>query len=337
MKDQGQHRSILLAMACVAVLWATQPCMALVVSEVMYHPADVGEAFEFIELYNNRAVFEDLTGYAFTNGIQYTFEPGTILGGKEYLVVARDPSALETAYGITGAYGPFSGRLSNDGERIELSNGNGEIVISFQYDDEMPWPASPDGAGHSLILAKLGGDREEASTWSPSMFIGGTPGAPDEVQVEPEDPTLVTLVDVGHPGRYFKGTKEPSPGAGDQATTAWTEITFDDNPNTTAWLEGPSGYGYSNEPGELQFIGTQLNDMRGNYLSVYARLRFTLTSKQIASFSQLQAEIHYDDAFVLYLNGTRVGDSGQMFGPLSTRAGARLRMIWSTTWTWAIG
>ncbi len=242
------------------------------------------------------------------------FEPGTIIGPKEYLVVALEPAALETAYGISGVHGPFAGRLSNDGERVELSNSNGEIIISFRYNDGRPWPASADGAGHSLILAKFGGDPEEASTWSPSMFIGGTPGGPDGVQVRPEGPTLVTLVDVGHPGRYFKGTEEPSPARGGTITTDWTQIQFNDDPGSTAWLEGPSGYGYSNNSSELQFIRTQMNVMNGNYLSVYARLRFTLTAEQITSFTQLPAEVHYDDGFVLYLNGTRVADSGQILG-----------------------
>ena len=313
MKDQGRHRWRLLAMTCVvALLWATRPGMALVVSEVMYHPVEDGgtplgdETLEFIELYNNRAVFEDLTGYAFTNGIRYTFEPGTIIGAREYLVVARDPNALEAAYGVSGVHGPFTGRLNNDGERIELSNSNGEIVISFRYNDGRPWPASPDGTGHSLILSKPGGDPEEASTWSPSTFIGGTPGGPDEIQVKPEDPNLVTLVDVGHPGRYFKGTKEPSPGPGEEATTAWTAVGFNDDPNTTAWLNGPSGYGYSSDSSELATVNTILSDMKGGYTSVYARLRFTVTAGQIASFTKLRSTVHYDDGYVLYLNGVEI-------------------------------
>jgi hypothetical protein len=287
--------------------------MALVVSEVMYHPADEDETLEFIELYNDRVVFEDLGGYAFTNGIEYKFASDTILEAGQHLVVARDPAALVAEYGISNVYGPFIGRLDNDGERVELSNENGEIIISFRYNDGMPWPVSADGTGHSLILARLGGDPEQASTWASSTFIGGTPGGPDQVQAEPEDPTLVTLVDIGHPGRYFKGTEEPSPGAGGQPTTAWTQVEFNDDPRTTAWLEGPSGYGYSNNAGELQYIRTEL-DMVGNYISVYARLPFTLTEEQISSFSQLRAEVHYDDDFVLYLNGTPVAASGGISG-----------------------
>jgi len=320
MKDQKLHFCSLLAITCVVALWAIQPCMGLVVSEIMYHPVEEGgtpdgdETLEFIELYNNRVVFEDLSGYAFTNGITYTFPPGTILGAREYLVVARNPSIVEAAYGISGVYGPFEGRLNNDGERVELSNSNGEIIISFRYNDGMPWPVSPDGTGHSLILLKQGGDPEEASTWAASTYISGTPGGPDETQVEPEDPTMVTLVDVGHPGRYFKGTSEPSPGPGGEATTTWTTIGFSDDPNTTAWLDGPSGYGYSNQEEELMWIRTVLNDMNGGYISVYARLRFTLTPEQIASFTQLRAEVHYDDGFVLYLNGERVAASAEIVG-----------------------
>ncbi|HUT47067.1 MAG TPA: lamin tail domain-containing protein, partial [Sedimentisphaerales bacterium] len=140
MKDAKQHWCCLLMMAYMVVFWTTQSSIGLVVSEVMYHPADAGETLEFIEMYNNRAVFEDLTGYAFTNGIQYVFEPGTIINSREYLVVARDPAALEAAYPISNVLGPFTGRLGNDGERIDLSNNNGEIIISLRYDDERPWP-----------------------------------------------------------------------------------------------------------------------------------------------------------------------------------------------------
>ncbi|UCG58191.1 MAG: lamin tail domain-containing protein [Phycisphaerales bacterium] len=319
MRNIGRYSRVVVVVTCMVVFGATKPSMGLKVSEVMYHPVEVGgipsgdENLEFIELYNDRAVFEDLSGYAFTNGVNYVFGSGTILGAKQYLVVARDPAAVEAAYGISGVYGPFSGRLNNDGERIELSNNAGQIIISFRYNDGRPWPASPDGTGHSLIRAKLGGDPDEASTWSPSTYIGGSPGTADQAQVDPEDPTLVTLVDLGHPGRYFKGNEEPSP-VGGKATTAWTQIGFNDNPGTTGWRDGASGYGYSSSSAERQWIRTELNDMQRGYISIYARLRFTLTAEQIASFTQLRAEVHYDDGFALYLNGTRVAPPTNLTG-----------------------
>jgi hypothetical protein len=299
-------------------LGSARPGWALVFSEIMYHPVEHpvtgDEPLEFVELYNNRAVSEDLGGWVFTNGIEYTFPSGTTLGPKSYLVVARDPNALMAAYGIQNVLGPFSGKLNNDGERIELSSAAGMIVLSVRYNDASPWPVAPDGTGHSLILAKLGGDPEQARSWSSSSYLGGTPGSADQAQTTPADPTLVTLIDIGTLGRYFKGRQEPSPGPDGKATTAWTQVGFDDSPATTAWLEGANGYGYSNSADELQYVGTVLSDMSGNYISVYARLRFTLSAAQAVSFTQLQAEMRYDDGYVLYLNGTRIADSGGITG-----------------------
>jgi len=314
MSHQKHHLIRPWAVAIAAILWLTQPNFGLHVSEIMYHPVDEAETLEFIELYNNRAVFEDLSGYAFTDGISYVFPPNTIVEPKSHLVIARDPAAIESIYDVTGVLGPFDGRLTNSGEQIQLSNPAGEIVISLEYDDDHPWSVSPDGTGHSLILLKTGGDPDEASAWSASTFVGGTPGQADEAQAIPDDPTLQTLVDVGHAGVYFKGRAEPTPDPAGNPTTEWTELSFSANTARTPWTEGPSGYGYSNEGNELQFIRTQLNDMPGNYMSVYARLEFTLTVDQIRSFSGLNAEVHYDDGFVLYLNGSRIADSGQISG-----------------------
>jgi hypothetical protein len=172
---------------CAAVLWMAQPGSAVMITEVMYHPpgqsaSNEDEALEFIELYNNRAMTEDLSGWAFTKGISYVFDPNTTIGPKQYLVVARDPNALKAAYQITNVVGPYIGRLSNTGERVELSNANGGIMFSFKYANTHPWPVSPDGGGHSLVLAKLGGDPDEASSWSASAYIGGSPGGPEPVQ-----------------------------------------------------------------------------------------------------------------------------------------------------------
>ncbi len=291
-----------------------QPAGALVISEIMYNPGGDNEDLEFIELYNDRAVSEDMSGYAFTDGIDYTFDRGTLLGPKQYMVIARDPNAIEAVYGIDNVYGPYSGRLDNGGERVTLANENGGIFTSVRYNDRYPWPVAPDGTGHSLIRAETAGDPEQGSTWAASTFIGGTPGGPDETQGQSEDPSIETLIDIGHTGRVFKGTREPSPGPGGAPTIDWTAIQFNDNPKTTDWIEGPSGYGYSSESNERQFIRTELEDMRTGYLSMYVRLPFELTADQIASFSQMGVEMHYDDAFVLYLNGVRVGDSGTMPG-----------------------
>lgn len=307
-------RLLTLCLPGLLALVLAPPCGALLISEVMYHPNDPNESLEYIELYNDRAVTEDLGRWAFTQGIGFEFPADAMLAPKSYVVIARDPSGVEAAYALTGVLGPFSGRLSNNGERITLTHPNGATVLSFAYGDSRPWPLAPDGTGHSLTRVKMGGDPAEGRSWAPSTFLYGTPGEPDQRVPQTVDPLFTVLIEVGHPGRYFKGLREPSAQANGTPTTAWTQISHDDNPASTDWLNGDSGYGYSNNSAELQNVRTLLDDMRGQYQAVYARLAFTLDADDIASFSSLQAEVSYDDGFVLYLNGTRVADSGNIAG-----------------------
>ncbi|MFC1765039.1 hypothetical protein ACFL6U_23580 [Planctomycetota bacterium] len=215
------------------------------------------------------------------------------------MVIARDPAPLQETYGLAGVLGPYAGRLSNNGEELTLRHPTGAKVLSFAYSDKTPWPLAADGMGHSLTRIKLGGDPTEAATWAPSTWMDGTPGEPDQVEPEMIDPTVTVLVDIGHPGHYFKGRREPSPAADGTPTTAWTQPAFNASPDVTDWLAGPSGYGYSNNSAELQSIGTVLDDMPGQYQSVYARLSFSLTDDEIATFTGLQATVFYDDGFVL--------------------------------------
>lgn len=317
MKVMTSCRFFLFVVSIVS-LFLARPSSALVVSELMYHPVEIegNETLEYIELYNDKGTSEDLSKFTFTSGLTFTFPADTILAPKSYLVLARDPDAVKAAYGLETVFGPFTGRFSNDGEGIEISNPNGGIVLSFEYKDTDPWPVSADGAGHSLILNKQGGDPDDASSWTASSNIGGNPGVADALQKDPEGDKTVTLVDIGSSGRYFKGKQEPSPVDG-LPTINWTKIDFNDNPSTTLWLDGPNGYGYSNQAEELAYIRTNLPEMgvaATGYVSVYARLRFTLTAEQIASISQLTAEMKYDDGYVLYLNGTRVSASSEIQG-----------------------
>jgi hypothetical protein len=318
-RHSGWGLSILVGLV---LLWAARPGYGIMITEIMYHPpgesADTeDEALEFVELYNNQPVSEELSGWAFTAGISYVFEPNTMLGPTQYLIVARDPNAFKAAYPITDVVGPYTGKLANEGERITLSNADGGVVLSFRYGTTSPWPVAPNGAGHCLVLAKLGGDPEEAGSWAASAALGGSPGGPEPIPpaVTPTTTTsTVTLLNIGAPGRYFKGTKEPAPSASGQPTTDWTQVNFNDDPATTGWRDGPSGYGYSNDLAELQWVETQLSDMQYGYLSLYARLPFTLTPAQIASFTKLTAEIHYDDGYVVYLNGARIAASPDLPG-----------------------
>lgn len=165
---------------------------SLVISEIMYHPADPTSAeiavgfdnddyFEFIEIRNTGTQALDLSNVRFTKGIDFDFSG--ILGAGETLIVVNNIAAFSMRYGGLPVAGAWTGKLDNGGEQIKLSFGAGEAISDFLYDDIAPWPTSPDGSGASLtrILTSPANDPNSPASWRPSVAVGGSPGATDVV------------------------------------------------------------------------------------------------------------------------------------------------------------
>ena len=161
----------------------------LVISEIMYHPKeDTGQTnanLEFVELFNSNPFYEDISGYRLTGDVEYTFPPGTILPGGSLVVVAADPFAVEDAYKIENVFGPFTNSLPNDRGNVGLRNNNDHLLLEVDYDSRHAWPVAADGAGHSLALARPSYGENQREAWAASDAIGGSPGRPEPVSVEP--------------------------------------------------------------------------------------------------------------------------------------------------------
>lgn len=97
---------------------------------------------------------------------------------------------------------------------------------------------------------------------------------------------------------YFKGNQEPP--------YDWVNPGFDDS----NWLEGKPGFGYSDFDDR-----TVLDDMQGNYSSVYVRNEFVIADPN--KISPLILTIDYDDGFVAYLNGIELTRSNIKGNPPS--------------------
>ena len=138
----------------------------------------------------------------------------------------------------------------------------------------------------------------------PTEQVQGFPASalqpPTECEVQFDD---TILIDLGAGWKYFKGTEEPAPAPIGTPTTMWTATEFDDS----RWLRGFTSIGYGDGDD-----ATVLSDMRGNYISVYLRRRFTLDDP--SQFENLILEIAYDDGFVAYLNGDEIARSANMEG-----------------------
>ena len=139
---------------------------SLVISEIMYHPADPTAAeilagfdddddFEFIEIRNVSQNTIDLTDIRFTKGVDFDFAGSAItsIPAGGYVLVVRNQAAFEMRYG-TGlpVAGEWDGKLDNSTERVKLSYGAGETVIDFTHFDSGSWDPAADGNGSSLTL-----------------------------------------------------------------------------------------------------------------------------------------------------------------------------------------
>lgn len=160
---------------------------ALVLTEIMYNPRAAwpgGDDLEFVELWNSGLITEDLTGHRFEGEITYTFPPGTRIAPGQFLVLARNPAAAQSFYGVP-CLGPLPQRLNNAGGTVRLVNELGGTLLEVTYGNAQPWPAAANGTGHSLVLARPSYGENDPRAWAASDVIGGSPGRHDGYGPEP--------------------------------------------------------------------------------------------------------------------------------------------------------
>ncbi len=215
----GQKLLVAVLLATCIGVSSVRADSVVVFNEIMYHPQTNESTLEWLELYNQMGVDVELSGWSIKGGIDYQFPEGTVIAGRSYLVVALSPASL-MATGLTNVLGPFTGRLSNGGEKLELRNNNDRLMDEVNYGVEGTWPVAPDGAGPSL--AKLDADNPSGppASWASSEQIGGTPGA---VNFQSREITIQTTNSVLIDSTWrFESS-------GTDLETGWREADFDDS------------------------------------------------------------------------------------------------------------
>lgn len=89
---------------------------------------------------------------------------------------------------------------------------------------------------------------------------------------------------------YLAGGETPE-------TEMWTQVGFD--PMDEGWAEGVAGFGYGDNDDR-----TLLEDMAGNYTSVFVRREFEIPKD--TDLKKIGLVMNYDDGFALFLNGKEV-------------------------------
>lgn len=209
--------------------FAAPPVDAVVVfNEIMYHPTDPTEAGEFIELHNQMGINVDLSDWEITGGVNYVFPDNTVIPGGGYLVIARTPAL------IAGSLGPWTGSLSNSGETLRLRDKNSRLLDEMTYGDSGDWPIGPDGGGVSLTKSYEETSSGEATHWTVSRQMGGTPGTTNF----PPPPSSVTSKVISLQSNW----KYNNTGA--DLGTAWKDSAY--NESQVGWQTGQALFAYGN-------------------------------------------------------------------------------------------
>ncbi|MGC6464340.1 MAG: lamin tail domain-containing protein [Akkermansiaceae bacterium] len=258
------------------------------INELMFHPPTHDSDDEWIEIYNHDQLPRNLSGWTFTDGIDFDFPEGTEIAPFGYLVIARNRARMLASYPDLDpaiVLGDFRGTLSNSGERIALASViDGSLAIADEvfYRDKSRWHRFSDGRGASLERRARGSipshsphwsdsiDSEE-STWTTIEFTGtlahGNSAAPaDQIQMFLLGPgeALVDNVEVIPEG----GSNILSNGDFESGTSGW----FVQGNHRRSRLESGDSFEGSNS---MRLVATRRGDPGPNRLR--APLTQTLT------------------------------------------------------------
>jgi hypothetical protein len=172
----------------------------VIISELMYNPQSGNDDLEFIELTNITDAPLDLAGWKFDAGVDFTFGATTLPARGTLLVLRFDPNNAGNAAKVTAfraAYptlpqnaqlvGGYAGALNggvlaNGGETVRLVRPDTPqpgglipylLVDEVDYNDEAPWPTTPDGTGPSLTRTSQTIYGNEPTNWTGSAASPG--------------------------------------------------------------------------------------------------------------------------------------------------------------------
>ena len=258
-----------------------EPADSIIINEIHYDPPDAARAEEFVELHNPGGGAVDLSGWFLSGGIRHAFPEGASIGPGGFLVVAEDPEDFQAKFGFPPDYGPYEGRLSNEGERLSLRDRRGNLVDEVEWRVGFPWPLASAGRGSSMELIHPSLENDLGGSWRASGYSEAPP-----------TPPVFFIAPRSDGWRYRKGTSEAS-----SPPEAWRAIEFVED---ATWLSGAAGFGYGDGDD-----ATVLSDMQGSYSSVYLRREFTVEDPAEVP-SGLKLRLYVDDGCVAWLNGVEV-------------------------------
>lgn len=309
--------------ALLCALFSLAHAEQIVFSEVMYNPPAAG--YEFIEVENLTATPFDIALWEMSSGVDFTFpdfdagssDEAFLKAFERIIITETDEATFRAAYSVPASvrvFGPWTGGLSNGGERITLSNKNGVIKCTLMYNDRDVWPLAADGGGHSLYLTDTSYAIDDHRVWSSAS---PTPGSSGAVEAEEAFPNPEVNLATGIPFVNYADTWDFNDQNLNLGTT-WKDPNYDYS--DAGWtLEGAGGnngglYGFETSalpaPGlNTGLLNSATND---NHITYYFRKEFTYNGTTAGATVTVDGII--DDGVYFYLNGIPIGGAGVSAG-----------------------
>ncbi len=290
----------------------------VLISELYFAPITGDDLDEWLELYNPSATAVNLSGWKFTDGINFTIPPATTIPAGARIVIAKNAvrtRANHPALNPALVVGDYTGTLSDSGGRITLVRPEtvGLLNIDVEIDTLLHskagrhsrWAA---GGGSSLEVTDLRADRTLATTWADSdestkapwttlsvtgpLDLGhGSFSGADRVQLflMGEGDTLVDDITATPNG----GSNVVTNGGFESGSTGWT---LQGNQSRSSVVTG--GFSGSNA---MQLRATSSGDPDGN--RIYSPLTTTLAANTTATLAAKARWLRGSRELLLRLKG----------------------------------
>jgi len=306
----------------------------IVLSELMYHPPETTTgpvAVEYVELQNISVAASPVPLYdparptntwRLGGGIAFTFPTGVSLNtGQRVLVVPFDPLAdpaalndFRTAYGVpmsVPVYGPYTGRLANEGDTVELLQpgipqppeapdaGYVPMVLAehVHYDDASPWPSGlVQGDGLSLQRIHPPAFANDPTSWVAAHPTAGAATGPAVV----EPPTIVQspVSQTAWPGSTVSFAAAATGPGPLRYQWRWNGLDLPGQTNTTLSIE----YALLQDEGEYEVY---VSNPGGTALSAPARLQINALPEVVEPPRNIYVNPSNDVTFSVVATGSQ--------------------------------
>ena len=162
-----------------------------------------------------------------------------------------------------------------------------------------------DWLGSRLEIRRKASLMRQAMTGQAIEYQTPDPEAVDIAELA--TPFESALIQFGDNCRYIKGNTDVP---GD-----WASLTFNDS----SWSTGSGGFGFNSSS-----VETELEDMQGNYVSLYCRLAFNIDA--LDPEKNYRLEVLTNGGFIAYLNGKEVSSFNLSDSAFNTAADADVEL-----------